>query len=49
MPLALGVAGAVGLGALVLDVVAEVHDQVGLHLAVHPLDEGAGELAARGR
>src|SRR5262249_53368526 len=41
----LGVAGLVGLGALVLDVVAQVDHEVGPHLAVHPLDEGRGEIA----
>ncbi len=46
--LALGVAGAVGLGALVLDVVAEVDDEVRLHLAVHPRGEAARQLPGVG-
>ena len=41
--LALGVAGAIDLEALVLDVVAEVHDQVRLDRIVHPPNEVARE------
>ncbi len=46
--LALGVAGAVGLGALVLDVVAEVDHQIRPDLAVHAVDEGAGQVSGVG-
>ena len=37
----------IGLARLVLDVVAEVHDQVGLHLVVHLADEVARQLAGQ--
>jgi hypothetical protein len=42
--LALAVTGEIGGARFVFDVVAEVHDEVGVDLVPHPSDEAFGEL-----
>src|SRR5262249_12563389 len=46
--LALPVPRAIGFAALVLDVVAEIDDEIGAHVAIHPVDERRGELRRAG-